>query len=860
MIDNPTGWRVSEGTSEADIAAAKAFAERVDGYKTACGFENIKMRFRTESGAIVTVVTVGQMTKISVSPQIIEHYSKVDSYRTGFAFGLMPMLYSGVIKKARIPVEQKTIQLDVSADTRKRASGYSKLVKPLPVDNLEKFNIDPDHIRFPEFQDEPVRLKDTQFANIRPGWYTGAMREVVQISLGFGRNDDKLPKEERRQLVIPAAVVRRIVSEVGQNVLLPGFYGWPPADGKLQFDYKHYNTDAIAFDSGQNPWLIKVTSGIGTYPAGVWAMPLPIIQASRTDAFLAWMQEVGDEEIIKIIERFKGVPSGEGFPGTKKDFDAWRKAGVIVKVCETADYFDHQPFASPLGFSFNTVGSAAAATCGNYDDAEGLQYGMLYLMRLRLGVASDNGRLPPIDKAFSGLEDAQLMDKYLSSIYEQLGEPSPANLAVKYKIRRHSPQEILAKAEAGFSVNQWRDLDMDPIASHSGNVWRESRGWLYHPAKFDYQPKIRLPEPFGKPRGCYPVDLSPLINGRYKDKYPRCDTVVYAHYVGDDLKLIKYFRDETEVQEPQEPDGSGCPEFGKYEYIIAHSKSRIYGDFYTSDFDDRELSPESWSKITGERTDLGFDDPPYFGFNPYFGTAAYVSRNRYIEDNSVVTLAGGFWNQAMVMVPWLDRSSHLYSIKGGAMEGYEITGRQWLSVTDPHQHVVWTYHKNRAWINYEGFSASPWPVDGRPVLYGRYIYAPHGCSHIADDGHWEPDLDQLAALIQPNSSTWAYSGGSSPPKWSPTSSTKQLGEREVFNKGLHFVYKASPIKLPHEAHTRYFNGDFMLGPWSSTVTQNAFGNAQYTFLSEPFVGETVYGHTKFADGKTPPIFIGVINE
>lgn len=697
------------------------------------------------------------------------------------------------------------------------------------------------------------------------------MRSLVQISLGWGIQDlKKLPKNERVKLRVPTVVQEKMKKE-GVNIRLPGYLGVPPKTGELQFDYKWHNTDAVAFDSENNPWLVKVCGGQSIYPPGVWAMPLPMIFGSLNQAFRAWIEEVGDEELIEIMNTFKGIPSGEGFPKNPTDFHAWRRAGVIIKVCDTSDYYDHKPYSTALGFCFNSKGRSAVATCYNYDEAEGLAYGLAYKMRLSLGVAKDGGRLPPgldFQETVETLsEDAndvyrtkrQIVDEYLSSIYRQARSASAKHLAIKYKIRRFSAEEILAKAQAGFSVDQWDDLELPPIATHSGSVNQTERGWLYHPAKPEYQPQIRFPEPMATDPGCYPFNFNPLINGRYKTSYPRCDTTMFAYFAEDDLKTIKYFRDEYEWQEPPQNE-SGCPEFGKYEYVIAESTSKIHGDFYTTDQDDRHTTPGGKSTITGELTDLGFDDPPYFAFAPIFGTTAYVHRNRYGERNETVSIQEGYSSRAFAYVPWLNRNVSLYGFREWFQDGLTINNRSWESFRDPHNHTVWTYHRYKAWINYDGWSASPWPVDGYPVIYGGYAYTPSKCSAIADDGKWEPDVEQLARLIQPNSNTWAYSGGGSPPQWKPTQEVVGEQKTREEDKGFFFNYKSVPVRFQHKAHDRYFFGDGIIGPWTIPCSQNCAGRAEYIIIADPFGEFTRFGFSKYATNKEMPRFIGVINE
>ena len=66
---------------------------------------------------------------------------------------------------------------------------------------------------------------------------------------------------------------------------------------------------------------------------------------------------------------------------------------------------------------------------------------------------------------------------------------------------------------------------MPKLAQHSGSVTKTNTGALYHPA----QPQIKFPEPFMG--GC----ISHTFANRNSAK-AKCDTIMHAYFVGDDLK------------------------------------------------------------------------------------------------------------------------------------------------------------------------------------------------------------------------------------------------------------------------------------------------------------------------------------
>jgi hypothetical protein len=232
-------------------------------------------------------------------------------------------------------------------------------------------------------------------------------------------------------MTLPKEVQDRIGLELG-NVRLPGYTGRPPVDGQFRYDYKFNNTDAVVFDSEQSPWLVRVS------PKGVYAMPLPIVPASTTDTFREFMEEKGDSEILKILDRFGGMPSGESFPAGTDEFEAWRRAGVIIKVCDTADFYQHIAYSTACGWSFNSTGSQGYNTCYDYYDSEGLGYGLAYKLSLRLGSNPNNGRLPR-DWHIESDHEMNRLNMYLSGLYRMMEGNTAKDLAIKYKLRRVRP-------------------------------------------------------------------------------------------------------------------------------------------------------------------------------------------------------------------------------------------------------------------------------------------------------------------------------------------------------------------------------------------------------------------------------------
>ena len=221
---------------------------------------------------------------------------------------------------------------------------------PRPKQQLLRFEIDyPKHLEFLKLEN-PGIFNDTQYLKMRPTWHSGAMAEVVQVVAGFGRQDfDALPENEieRAMFRLPETLLQQVNAEL-KGFRLPVYSGFVPISGQFQYSYIARECHGVAFGADGMAWLLRLNS------QGVYAMPLPLIPATTTKAFRDYVASVGDDELLHLIERFGGVPSGEAFP-SGNDLLVWERAGAVVKICET-DFFQYSPVYDAGGFSFNSRG------------------------------------------------------------------------------------------------------------------------------------------------------------------------------------------------------------------------------------------------------------------------------------------------------------------------------------------------------------------------------------------------------------------------------------------------------------------------------------------------------------------------
>lgn len=848
-----------------DAAAAESLMRRLTNIKALAGIDSLKMTRALPGGGSATALDMGGVVKLIVqpAPAALEEPAPVSD---GLAKTFVPMLFSGAITAARVR-DGEGVGMLLTEQTRRRLAGYSGQKLPAQAQRLQRFVIGYG-ARFSEFE-PPVQgvFAHTQYVQLRPTWYSGAMAQVVQMVGGYGRMDLRaLPDTpvERARLVLPPAVEQAIAQELA-HVQLPGYTGLPPASGAIQYDYKFHECHGVGFDSAHRPWLLRINA------RGVYAMPLPLVPATTTRAFRRWVQEVArDDEILWALERFGGMPSGESFPAAGQDFEAWRRAGVIIKVCDTADFYQHMAYSTACGWSLNASGTEGYNTCYDYDESQGLAQGLTYKLELRLAPVRDEGK--PL--AGNGLEPGEqaLLNNYMAGLSRRLGS-GVRDLAIRYKLRRVTSAELLARARAlalavapdfGVEYDFWNGRTLEPIAAHAGNVARVGQGWLYHPAKFQFQPQIKFPEP--TMGACLSFDFSPLAAGR--DKNPRCDTIMFAYFLGDELKTIKYFRDARTFGRPMEDDYQDCMIVGSWQRTEYLGPSGIIGPFYTSDVDERETVAQTERVTTIVGKDKGYDHTPSFAFDALFWRPGTLTRNRYFTHETTVVTSESRTRNMGLCIPYLCRNAVLYARQQAVAGRQTSKSLARYAVQDPYSYRYWTYDRVMHWAGGLPVTrGTPFPKNGSPVWVEMQEYTPGPCSDFADSGPWIPSLPaDYTWLIHPNANQWLQQGGGgAPPVHEYSRQTDEPSSRdEVLQASI--VPRQGMQPVHRQPDSMYFLASPT--PEGLTFTREAArieaGTAVYANVSEPDPEAPQqrrrFGYTRLADHQSSHHFIGVIHE
>lgn len=863
----PYGLHVIGGKlTDRDEVFVSVTAKRFSNLKDLSSIDSSRMVYDLPDGGYVVIQDMGNNFRVIAHKTSEIALIAID----GMATDYIPMLYSGVILNAT-PFETDGVPIRLTETARRRLIDYSGSTELPPKEiALQRFRIEYDD-KFKYFEPVYKGIRTfTQYHKLRATWYSGAMSEVVQIIGGYGRQDaDDLPDKplERKRFKLPAQFNKSVRAYIA-NQRLPAYSGIPDFEGKVKYEYSHRLTNAVSFDSAGKPWLLQISS------SGVYAMPLPMIPATTAPHFLGYLREVVDDELIHIVERFGGLPSGETFP-TGKGFQAWYRAGVIIKVCDASEFYDHNAFYAACGWSFNSTGSEGFNTCWS-GGSEAMRYAHGFKLRLRLGAAANNGWTLNAKK-INDPQDAAILNRYLSNLFQQLNSNGHRERAIRYKIMRTPNHVLMAHARTNTSdINYWENLISDPIANHQGNMSIVSTGKLHwgvkNPLSFG---ALKFPELTG--RGCESFDMS---MPSYKGPAVKCDTVVFGCYIEDQLTVIKYFLDERKFNKEKESTFEDVMIVGEWSEVQTDSSSGLMGYLYTTHFDDRREASDSITYTTIKGRDLGYGNPTYRTPSLLFMWGD-LSRTRYYSYLTKTTITGGDNLAVAVCVPVFSRDAMLYAFQQSTESKHYREQMEKRGIADPTTYDIWTYDPI---FHYMGGNDR---ARGEPIPeVGEYAYAvydesinynPNEYTWFSDSGDWfgvgDGSYKDVSSTITPytrrgNSfnASGVILGGESPilNQYIKTDDTNgdpngsvgvsidlAMGVQVHKNLPDAFYYGFSPIEI--NGSLVYFYRD---ATWITCGTQ------KYSSINETKANglRSYWGSTKLADHKSAHCFIGVINE
>lgn len=573
-----------------------------------------------------------------------------------------------------------------------------------------------------------ARNEYSQYVKLRPTMYSGAMRKVVQLLMGFGRQtaeksiyDEAEPDLRGEEAAAP--------TKYEQDVAKDGL--------QIRYDWRWFRTHGITRASDGRLWLVEVGS-----TRGIIAMPLPMHPLTQTPEFVDKLEGMGDDAGLYAIERLGGFPTGEAFP--TGDIEPWIRAGVVVRLAassELAEFYGKSAYSSAMGWAFNERGSEAHNTCYSFAE-NNYQIGWHYAVRLSVGATVEIEEAP----------NAAALRARITRLSEPDAQAKAPLLAKTYRMDEAQVRSVMQNPSDETMIDELDALQVTPIAPASGGCSVMNSGPLYDPSK--YQRAIKFPEP----------DLGYLLSHDMRPSFPalgsdapkRCDTVMHVFFARDRLCYAKYFRNDKPIPAPEiESDFEDCMYVGSWTQIERTGMLSIPPMMYTEAFDDREerAGTERTTKVNS--VDLGytsivFGDIPE---RPYLG---FTIRRKTFRRKTNVHIVNGAILGSTITVPFHDRCAYYYVVAKGSQGQVKFEINNYNTLTDP-----WTCNTWRNFPGWTGFlpmgclnlgnTPSPnfpacWkleehpdgcgPVTYRAVRAPGPIYNGGDCSDFADSGPW----------------------------------------------------------------------------------------------------------------------------
>lgn len=665
----------------------------------------------------------------------------------------------------------------------------------------------------------------SQYVKLKPTMYSGAMRKVAQVLMGFGHLSEisiydkyamdnpgatpSVPKGEGRE---PTEHER----DVAQNGM------------QMRYDWRWHRTHGIAIASDGVPWLVEVGN-----TRGVIAMPLPLIPETTTVEFYELVEQMGDAAGMAALELLGGFPSGETFPA---DIEPWIRAGRVVRlVDDMSAFYRYGAFSSALGWAFPDSGREAHNTCVGRDGA-GRQIALHFGVNIHVGAwdgnkpRNGNLREPPPHIGPAPAARARAIMRRVAAMKED-----PRYAAVIWKIDHMSDAE-LGSAEMfniGGPEGIFESLDamtVQPVASCSGSLYEQERGYLYKRGRLA-QYDIKFPSP----------ELGYLLSW---DMQPEpgvpeppepCNTTVHVFFVGEELKYVRFFNDvrQDAGHNNVTDDTDGCELIGRFTRTEERQGAYLPVMVYSGDFDDRDLLFGSRSIRISDCDRNGYSSVTIADdiIRPYL---AHLSRQmRFHCCTETKSWQGEDLKSAMV-VPFYDRCAYYYVLARGSEQYSRSYSCRYKYKTDPWSCNTWRNFpgytgswagdiNNGRWLRLDQHPSGCGPVVARTVLAPGAGYSGDGCSDFADQGAWCETCDNADAMM--------YSIPEPPLPASENETESRVYTATAFLVCASEHFPQISMEPEKKDHLTVFNPWFIMSPDPETnltqyaaATHNAFGD------------------------------------
>lgn len=573
-----------------------------------------------------------------------------------------------------------------------------------------------------------MNSSQSQHFGIKPSMYSGTMKKVVQLLLGYGRQNQELYRYELWDVPADSG------SAKPKKVTI---------EDRVRYDFRAYRTHGIAFSPDNKPWLIEVSSH-----NGVVGMPLELHPRTTGEAFMRHLERTGDDEAMHVVSMLGGFPTGRTFPASSVAMRALISAGIAVQMATADDlkpFYNNNPYSSAMGWAFNELGTEAHNTCFNWDEATDYQYGEHYAISVRIG----GNHEVPVPKQAGDLA------MHIGRV-SQDGWPSGEREAFGYyrrKIGRLSDDAVdsLLRMPPAQAYQALKDISVDPVTEASAMLTRCSRGHLMNQG-YDTEYQAKFWEPLMK-NAVISHDFSSL--GELLDRPPRgpapsvCDTAMLVFFAGNALKTVKWFWDtRRKAINKIESDEEDCMYVGKWTYTQETGTVGPAPGYYSADYDYRTEHPDATYKRVTEGKDLGWirveaDWPPGWPLGNFSEARRYRGFRMTTE-----TRTGISQESACSMVwPAFAREAYYLAERVRRITDGHALGYSYREMQDPNHAALAIADSGPAGILTDPIRHCGNPGKRRVYEFFRIGGDLAGCTSLIDEGPWASECEPIDPYV-----------------------------------------------------------------------------------------------------------------
>jgi hypothetical protein len=764
-----------------------------------------------------------------------------------------PDFISGVVTDPRIVTFS-------GSETKERLQGFvptqptALLHKSETLTQPSRLAVDPS----PTFEDmKPTHspFHWSQYSFVRPTMYSGKMRKVIQALLGFGKRTTSIYDLAKPHLDAEKGTTEKpIATKWESETLTQGLRVW--------YDFRWARTHGITKAADGKLWLVEISLG-----RGIVAMPLPVWPISAQSDFYDKVIGMGDLEAQTMIDELGGFPTGEHFPINTNEFNAYVKAGRIIRLAEASDlalFYASSMYGSGVGWAFNEDGSEAHNTGYNYAGGQGYQLGVHFACDLAIGATLDTDPGTRIQKASRATKRRALRQKFGS--FRTSSDFKDTFEAAMWKIDHASDAKLfLMEAMHGSLKEQMNELvamDIDALATGTASVGQMGEGFIWNGARPAAQPQIKFPEPILGQILSHDLRASDEFGLAARNTPVQCDTTMFVFFKNNELVTVRYYYKPTPGADTKHTDDyEECMYGGSWSSHDESGGRSIPAGFYTTEFDDRHEVSGSTVDETIKGADMGWVNVSN-GDDPVFPAHGWTQRSRgYLMTQNRVTIQGAGW-QTAIAIPLWDREAYYYAYLESFDSRVTLFQQSVKMLGDPNYAEYWRYfpgwtHKTDQHPAGCGLLSANRTV--KELLKGDVS----PCQELIDEGPW------LSVCQNVEHTPYNIAIPTLPAVVTTEPHTKHV--RVYFSSSSEEVPElVLQEKTRSDPDTPYWTGGlwFVVAPDDSGNTQaiyttrNSLGDGSLIWIQEEINGGkyTVRGGPQLVPVTAPPPnFVGVIN-